>query len=425
MTKNIFVRKTSDVRETGQSGPAKFFLATVASVSGEEGLTIIPDGQSEAVPKKYKILVSGSAPDVGDRVIVMKHSGTCIILGTVGIPDDIPGDSDKVSKSGDTMTGALTMYGADINLRSTANTIGTVPATSAADRRVYFRDKLNTVFGKLQSIFLNDGRVGMQLGTQRTVNGSLVENNVSLYIDASGNRSVTFTQIAAWRAALGLGTSGALPITAAQGGTGATSAAGHAVFAGPNSTTAAAPSFRALVADDIPSLNASKIGAGTLPVARGGTGTASAAGHAVFAGPNGTTAGAPSFRALSAADITEGTLPIARGGTGSTGVTVETNAANIATAGAGFTITSAFYYSWGKLATLWLGLKTTAAKTVTVSDTIATIVSGKRPALVAPVQVWVSTQYAAVIQSSGVMNMNAASLSSGASLTFVAVYLLP
>ncbi len=43
------------------------------------------------------------------------------------------------------------------------------------------------------------------------------------------------------------------------------------VFAGPSSGSAAAPTFRALVAADIPSLDTSKLTSGLLPIARGGT----------------------------------------------------------------------------------------------------------------------------------------------------------
>lgn len=44
------------------------------------------------------------------------------------------------------------------------------------------------------------------------------------------------------------------------------------LFAGPSSGAAAAPSFRALVVEDIPELSTSKLTSGTLSVARGGTG---------------------------------------------------------------------------------------------------------------------------------------------------------
>ena len=62
----------------------------------------------------------------------------------------------------------------------------------------------------------------------------------------------------------------------------------NTVFAAPNGATGA-PSFRALVAADIPSLDASKITTGTLGVARGGTGVdASAAANGTLLIGNGT-----------------------------------------------------------------------------------------------------------------------------------------
>jgi hypothetical protein len=117
-------------------------------------------------------------------------------------------------------------------------------------------------------------------------------------------------------------TSGTLPV--ARGGTGAATASANLIFAGPGSGAAAAPSFRALVAADIPNLDTSKLTTGTLAVARGGTGAATASANLVFAGPGSGAAAAPSFRSLVAADIpnldtsklTTGTLPVARGGTG-------------------------------------------------------------------------------------------------------------
>lgn len=61
------------------------------------------------------------------------------------------------------------------------------------------------------------------------------------------------------------------------------------VLAGPSSGSAAAPSFRSLVAADIPNLNTSKLTDGTLGVARGGTGAGTLASGEVLIG-NGTSA---------------------------------------------------------------------------------------------------------------------------------------
>ena len=68
------------------------------------------------------------------------------------------------------------------------------------------------------------------------------------------------------------------PLTVGQGGTGAATASAFTVFAGPGvGPTAAAPTFRALVPGDIPSLPASIITSGSLGLANGGTGASTAA----------------------------------------------------------------------------------------------------------------------------------------------------
>lgn len=62
------------------------------------------------------------------------------------------------------------------------------------------------------------------------------------------------------------------------------SADANTVFAGPTGGAADVPDFRALVSDDVPNLDASKITSGTLAVARGGTGlsTWTAAGRLLY-----------------------------------------------------------------------------------------------------------------------------------------------
>jgi hypothetical protein len=81
------------------------------------------------------------------------------------------------------------------------------------------------------------------------------------------------------------------------------SAAQNRVLATPNGASGV-PSLRALVAADIPSLDAAKITSGTLPVVRGGTGVAgTAAANTIFAGPVSGAPGAVSFRAAVINDL--------------------------------------------------------------------------------------------------------------------------
>lgn len=104
------------------------------------------------------------------------------------------------------------------------------------------------------------------------------------------------------------------------------SVAANLLWSGPATGASAAAVFRALVAADIPNLDAAKITSGLLALARGGTGVdgSSQAINRVFASPASGAAGAAAFRALVAGDIPSldaskigsGTVPVSRGGTG-------------------------------------------------------------------------------------------------------------
>ena len=172
-------------------------------------------------------------------------------------------------------------------------------------------------------------------------------------------------------------TSGTLAL--ARGGTNSdnSSRTPNTVFAGPSSgTDAGSASWRALVAADIPNLNASKITAGTLARARGGTATDNSARtpNTVLAGPSsGTDTGNCTWRALVEADIpglnaskiTAGTLPISRGGTGNTQTAGTTTASSVITAATNVTITAAHARTWGKVCQLLITAKAGAAKSGT------------------------------------------------------------
>lgn len=61
---------------------AVFLLATVTAWNST-GVKLLFDGQSSASQKRYRVMQTGASINIGDRVIVMKHSGTYVVLGAV------------------------------------------------------------------------------------------------------------------------------------------------------------------------------------------------------------------------------------------------------------------------------------------------------------------------------------------------------
>jgi hypothetical protein len=108
-------------------------------------------------------------------------------------------------------------------------------------------------------------------------------------------------------------------LAASNGGTGASTASDNYVFAGPATGGPSAPTFRALVASDIPSHSTDKLTSGTLGVARGGTGAST-----FTAGIVKSTGGTNALSTESTVSLTSevsGTLPVGNGGTGATTLT--------------------------------------------------------------------------------------------------------
>ena len=94
---------------------------------------------------------------------------------------------------------------------------------------------------------------------------------------------------------------------------------------------------------------------------------------------------AAAFR--NAIGASSGVFPVSVGGSGQSGTTYTTTVSSIATAAANFSITSAVYAQWGKVATVNLTIKTTNAISSgdIANTTVATMVSGKRPRAAAPI----------------------------------------
>ena len=114
-----------------------------------------------------------------------------------------------------------------------------------------------------------------------------INKSLITYIPTSGAGSGTVTSVA-MTVPSGLLTITGTPITSS--GTlavGLVNQLANTVFAGPVSGAESVPTFRALVSDDIPNLDASKIASGTLSVSRGGTGATTLTGLVIG---NGTSA---------------------------------------------------------------------------------------------------------------------------------------
>ena len=114
-----------------------------------------------------------------------------------------------------------------------------------------------------------------------------INKSLITYIPTSGAGSGTVTSVA-MTVPSGVFTITGTPITTSDTlQVGLVNQLANTVWAGPTSGAEDVPTFRGLVSDDIPSLDASKIASGTLSVSRGGTGVTTLTGLVIG---NGTSA---------------------------------------------------------------------------------------------------------------------------------------
>lgn len=127
-----------------------------------------------------------------------------------------------VSKNGDTINGGLMLAPSAstqsvITIKNLANSISDSP-TSTSMRYIRFTDKNDFLIQYIRSE-ITATESGLYIAARNSA-GDV--NHLGIYQGKDGSKRITLDGTA-WRTALGLGTNGELPITAAQGGTGATS----------------------------------------------------------------------------------------------------------------------------------------------------------------------------------------------------------
>lgn len=75
-----------DLKQRERMSNAEFFLATVKGWDSTKGVWIQLDGQDSQMTKAYKQMLMCRPLKTGTRVVVMKQSGTYIVLGEVSNP---------------------------------------------------------------------------------------------------------------------------------------------------------------------------------------------------------------------------------------------------------------------------------------------------------------------------------------------------
>lgn len=414
-----------------QPAGAELMLATVDTVTNE-GLTLIPDGETEATQKKYKYMTSAYAePASGDRVVVMCLSGTYVVLGKIG--SSTPASGKYVRRSGDTMTGNLTVRDASLNMDDPDVTVGTRPSTNQWSKPFRIRDSAGKSLARILGFYGSNGKCGIQIYGDQIVNGEDKYNYLGLYMDDSGVASVEMNNPGAWRSALnavnkaGDTMTGSLTLSAGNAGIYEDTTA-YEVGVPPSSDFyTIGLRNRDKNGTVFTAFNSALLSNGNIAARMIVTkGSISNYLQLVIDSNNNQSISISNAQAWRKALGlgTNGALPltVAQGGSGNTGTVATTTISDIITAGTGFSITSAAYYTWGKLAMINIHATVNTATTSGAWHLVGTLISGKRPANT----IFTSELNKALnaLYSNGQLNVWG-EWASGKKFEFSAVYLLP
>ena len=123
-----------------------------------------------------------------DSVTYTKSNGDTVNLLSGG------GSGDYVLKSGDTMTGTLTLQDVlNIKRSNTLDYTDTNHTTvSETAGEIYFRDKNDEVVGYVQAYFNQYNNMVLATSARRSINGTTETAQTQLYVDVKGNANFTF-----------------------------------------------------------------------------------------------------------------------------------------------------------------------------------------------------------------------------------------
>ncbi|MBR1673554.1 MAG: SGNH/GDSL hydrolase family protein [Eubacterium sp.] len=130
----------------------------------------------------------------------------CLYSGGTKVLTEHQDISGKVSKSGDIMSGALTMNNVNANVKDTNISTGSNPSSDVWGNGFILLENGGADIGHFRAVKLTSGNQGLQLEAQRVVSNSNKYNALNLYIDTSGNAVVQISgtgAAASWRSAIG------------------------------------------------------------------------------------------------------------------------------------------------------------------------------------------------------------------------------
>ena len=198
-----------------------------ASMTLKNGMTMLfKDGKAREligeIGSKIKGLVSSVNGKTGDVTLdktdvglgnvanVLQYSASnpppypvTSVNGQTGAASLAAADVGAVSKSGDTMTGALTNNGYSYVAKSAAQEDGVAPSVTTYLPGLFLHDKNGSIIGCFREIFYNSGIQSLQLYSRRKINGNDLINAVRLNLNSSGDASVSFSHPEAWYKAIG------------------------------------------------------------------------------------------------------------------------------------------------------------------------------------------------------------------------------
>lgn len=131
MTDNVFLAD----QVPGDASKNEFLLATIVTANSTDGtVTLQLDGMTEANQKSYKTLSSAWPLATNDRVVLMKKSGTYVVMGKVGPASGGGGIPDPTGIDADAWRIALGLGDASGHLPITTGQGGTGNTSGVMDK---------------------------------------------------------------------------------------------------------------------------------------------------------------------------------------------------------------------------------------------------------------------------------------------------